>query len=62
MMNVTKAGYEIVMHCHDEVVIEAPIEFGSLKKVCDIMAITPVWAEGLPLRADGYKCDFYKKD
>jgi DNA polymerase len=62
MVIVAKAGYEIVMHCHDEVVIEAPIEFGSLKEVCDIMAITPVWADGLPLRADGFECDFYKKD
>jgi DNA polymerase len=62
MVNVTKAGYEIVMHVHDEIVVEAPIGFGSLKDVCDIMAISPAWAEGLPLRADGFECEYYRKD
>jgi DNA polymerase len=55
-------GYEIVMHIHDEVVIEAPKNKGSLKDVCDIMGITPKWSEGLFLRADGYECEYYKKD
>jgi len=62
MLRLDKAGYEIVMHVHDEVVIEAPFNKGSLKEVCEIMAITPRWAEGLFLRADGYECDYYKKD
>ncbi len=62
MIRLDKSGYEIVMHIHDEVVIEAPVDKGSLKEVCDIMGITPKWAEGLPLRADGYECDYYKKD
>lgn len=62
MFRLDKAGYEIVMHIHDEVVIEAPINKGSLKEVCDIMGITPKWAEGLFLRADGYECEYYKKD
>jgi len=62
MLGLDKAGYEIVMHIHDEVVIEAPINKGSLKEVCDIMGVTPKWSRGLPLRADGYECDYYKKD
>lgn len=62
MLRLDKAGYEIVMHIHDEVVIEAPKIKGSLKEVCDIMGITPKWAEGLFLRADGYECEYYKKD
>lgn len=62
MLNIADKGYEIVMHVHDEVIIEAPMHLGSLKEVCDIMAIAPVWAEGLPLRADGFECDYYKKD
>ena len=62
MVNVTKAGYEIVMHCHDEIIAEVPKEFGSLKEMCDIMAVAPDWASGLPLRADGFECDYYKKD
>ena len=51
----------IVMHIHDEVVIEATPEL-SLKEVCEKMAITPPWAKGLLLRADGYETPFYKKD
>ena len=51
----------IVMHIHDEVVIEADRRM-SLQAVCDQMGRTPPWAEGLLLRADGYETDFYKKD
>jgi DNA polymerase len=62
MLRVAEKGYEIVIHIHDEVVIEAPMKFGSLKEVCDIMAIAPVWAKDLPLRADGFECEYYRKD
>ena len=51
----------VVMHIHDEAVIEAPPEL-SLKTVCDRMSRTPAWMPGLLLRADGYETDFYKKD
>lgn len=51
----------IVMHIHDEVVIEADRRM-SLQAVCDQMSRTPPWASGLQLRADGYETDFYKKD
>ena len=51
----------IVMHIHDEVVIEADRRM-SLQAVCDQMGRTPPWAVGLLLRADGYETDFYKKD
>ncbi len=51
----------IVMHIHDELVIEADPGM-SLTAVCEQMGRTPPWAKGLLLRADGYECDFYKKD
>ena len=51
----------IVMHIHDELVIEAD-RCMSLQAVCDQMGRTPPWAEGLQLRADGYETEFYKKD
>ncbi|PKN97151.1 MAG: hypothetical protein CVU43_17720 [Chloroflexi bacterium HGW-Chloroflexi-5] len=51
----------IVMHVHDEIVIEADPQM-SLKAVCEQMGRTPPWARGLLLRADGYETDFYKKD
>ena len=51
----------IVMHIHDEVVIEADPRM-SMQAVCDQMGRTPPWAKGLQLRADGYETNFYKKD
>lgn len=51
----------IVGHVHDELIIECDKDV-SADAVCEQMGRTPPWAEGLLLRADGYECDFYKKD
>jgi len=51
----------IVMHVHDEIVIEANPGL-SVAEICGLMAHTPPWAKGLLLRAEGYETDFYKKD
>lgn len=51
----------IVMHIHDELVIEADPRM-SLDALCEQMGRTPPWTPGLKLRADGYTCPFYKKD
>ncbi len=59
MKNLSHREYDIVMHVHDEVVIES--EDGSVEEVCEIMSKVPSWAEGLKLSADGYECDFYRK-
>ena len=61
MLRLDEHGYKIVMHVHDEAVNEAPADT-SLEDICEVMGQTPVWAKGLLLRADGYICDFYKKD
>ena len=61
MRRLEAAGYQIVMHVHDEAVIEASADT-SLDDICAIMGQPPAWAEGLLLRADGYVCDFYQKD
>ena len=57
----TLSHYFIVAHIHDEMIIEASKDM-SLEKICQQMARTPEWAKGLILRADGYECEFYKKD
>jgi DNA polymerase len=51
----------IVGHIHDELIIEADRRM-SLEAVCEQMGRTLPWATGLLLRADGYECEFYKKD
>ncbi len=61
MLRVEKKGYPIVMHCHDEIIAEVPEGEGSVEEMCEVMSVQPTWAEGLPLRADGYQCSFYQK-
>lgn len=51
----------IVMHIHDEIVIEAEQQM-SVRTVCEQMSQIPPWAKGLLLRAEGFECDFYQKD
>ena len=48
MQRLDKAGYQIVMHCHDEVVVEAANE-NELEALCELMGQTPAWATGLSL-------------
>lgn len=57
----TLRNCSIVAHIHDEIIIEADKGI-SLKAVCEQMGRTPPWAKGLILNADGYECEFYKKD
>ena len=57
----TLKEYRIVAHVHDEAIIETDKSV-SVQSVCELMGRTPPWAEGLLLRADGYECEFYKKD
>lgn len=61
MERLEAAGYDIVMHVHDEAVIEAPRD-AVLDDACRIMSKTPDWTPGLILNAAGYECEFYQKD
>lgn len=61
MARLEAAGYDIVMHVHDEAVIEAPRD-AVLEDACQIMSKAPDWTPGLILNAAGYECDFYQKD
>ena len=62
MLRLRNQGFEIVMHIHDEAVLEVPEGVSGVEEICQIMSEQPDWAAGLPLRADGYECAFYKKD
>lgn|GEM_PF-60065 len=62
MLSLSKAGYEIVFHVHDECIIEKEEDKADIKEVCEIMGQSIPWAKGLPLRADGYETKYYKKD
>ena len=60
MMRIENEGFNIVMHIHDEVVIES--DSSSIEEINEIMSIVPIWAPGLSLEADGFESKFYKKD
>ena len=60
MMRLEKKGFNIVMHIHDEVVIES--DSSSIEEINEIMSLVPSWALGLILDADGFESEFYKKD
>ncbi len=62
MINVANAGYNIVFHVHDEIIAEVPDGQGSVDEMCMLMSINPDWADGIPLSADGYECEYYRKD
>lgn len=60
MMKLDAAGFEIVMHVHDEIVAE--VEGDRLEEMLAIMREPIPWAPGLPLDADGFTSDFYMKE
>ena len=61
-INAANAGYDTVFHVHDEIICEVPNGYGSVDELCRLMCIKPEWADGLPLNADGFECEYYKKE
>ena len=56
-------GYSIVMHVHDEIIVDVPLsDTDAYDKILTAMKEPIHWAEGLPLNADGYTCEYYRKD
>ena len=64
IQGLTDAGYHIVMHVHDEVVMEVQLDDPKrgLAQAIEIMCRVPPWAQGLPLNAAGFTCKYYQKD
>ncbi len=57
-----RAGFPVVFHVHDEVICEVPIGVSSAEEISAIMSEPIEWAQGLPLKADAYECEYYRKD
>ncbi len=61
MLGMVRAGYDLVTNVHDETVAETDINFGSINEIKKLMCTMPAWADGLPLAAEGFESDYYKK-
>ena len=62
LLALDAAGWDIRAHVHDEVICTEPIGGRTWQEMAETMCPPIPWAEGLPLRADGYECPFYMKD
>lgn len=61
MLRLSEAGYDIRAHVHDEIIATCPAD-SSVAEMAELMGAPVDWAQGLPLRADGYDCSSYRKD
>ena len=62
MKRLTSHGYKIVMHVHDEVVLEVEDNVSTVEEISRIMSIKPKWLTNVNITSDGYECKFYKKE
>jgi DNA polymerase len=61
MLAVQKAGYDIIMHSHDEIISEVPLGFGDIKEYEKLMCSLPDWALDFPIKSEGWVGKHYKK-
>ena len=61
LLRLDHAGYFIVGHVHDEIIIEVEADSNCLAHILDLMTQPIPWAEGLPLAAEGFESPYYKK-
>ncbi len=60
-----RAGYPIIGSVHDELISELDeqtVTSNTLNDFCKVICTLPAWAEGLPLRAEGYLSNRYRKE
>lgn len=63
LLNLEAHDWDIRAHVHDEIICTEPVDSGrTWQDMAALMCPDIPWMEGLPLRADGYECEFYQKD
>lgn len=61
LLRLESNDYPILMSVHDEAISEIDKDFGDVEEYCDIMCVLPDWAKGLPLKAEGWEGQRYRK-
>lgn len=61
MIRIHDAGFKIVMHVHDEIVIEQPEDEDRYQEFLDLMSVVPEWGEGVPIEVEGWQGKRYRK-
>ena len=62
MLRLRDAGYQTRMTVHDEIIAEMPLGVGSVQEVETLMGAAISWADGLPLKGNGFETNYYRKD
>lgn len=62
MRRVEALGWPIVFHVHDEIICEVPLDGPGAEDIAQVMGEPIDWAPGLPLKADAYECQYYRKE
>jgi len=65
LLYLEASGFEVIASVHDEIISEIDDKNATdsnLERYCNVMCVLPDWAEGLPLRAEGYIAERYRKD
>jgi DNA polymerase len=61
VVRLEENGYRVVLTVHDEVVCDVPTIRGSLEEFEKLLCERPVWAKGLPIEAEAYEAERYRK-
>lgn len=67
MLRVERAGYKVILHVHDEIVVEVCCpghtsdSYSSLETFINLTTELPAWAKGLPIKAEGWRGKRYRK-
>lgn len=61
MQRAEEAGYEVIFHVHDELVVEVDQDFGSIEELEKIITVVPEWGQNCPIAAEGFEAERYRK-
>ena len=62
MVLIEGTKYKTIIHVHDEIGSQVAEGKGDVDEFCKIVATLPTWANGCPVKAEGWIGKYYRKD